>query len=304
LKYFIKESLVLKQKLFTHSSSKGFTVLELLVASMLGSLIVGLAISATMVNRGTYLDDLSRVRLNQNLRSALDVVGMTVREAGENLSATFPAIILNNESENSRLTLRRNLLDEVLKVCASIDAGTSGLQVYFAVSDSISGCGYSDQQHNAQSWQNHLEQEGGTALAYIYNASIFQGEFFIYNAIGDSGTQRYLQRAGGNWANDYNTTSSAIYILEEWEFQIDDGVMQIIEDGNTAVPLNVVDGIESFQVRAIMADGSIADSFGSGQSWPSIRTIEIEVSGLERSPKNTFEASLSGQFFPRNILSH
>jgi len=294
----------LKQKLFTLSSSKGFTVLELLVASMLGSLIVGLAISATMSNRGTLIDDISRVKLNQNLRSALDVVGMTVREAGENLAGNFPAIVINNEGANSRLTLRRNLLDEVLKVCSPLDSGTSNSEVYFAVETSISGCGYSDQLHNAQSWQNHLTQEGGTALAYIYNASTFQGEFFIYNTVADTGTQRYIQRSAGTWANDYNTSSSAVYILEEWEFQVVDDMLQIIEDGNSANPLNVVDGIESFQVRAILDDSSEVDAFGSGQSWPTIRTIEISVAGIEATPKTTFEATLSGQFFPRNILSH
>jgi len=292
------------QKLFTHSSSRGFTVLELLVASMLGSLIVGLAISATMSNRGTLIDDISRVKLNQNLRSALDVVGMTVREAGENLAANFPAIIINNDGTNSRLTLRRNLLDEVLKVCAPIDSGTSNSEVYFAVTSSISGCGYSDQLHNAQSWQNHLEQRGGATLAYIYNASTFQGEFFTYNTVVDTGTQRYIQRSGGSWANDYNTSSSAVYILEEWQFQVVNDMLQIIEDGNSGNPLNVVDGIESFQVKALLEDTSEVVVFGSGQSWPTIRTLEISVSGIETTPKTTFEATLSGQFFPRNILSH
>src|SRR5690606_6020349 len=71
------------------ASDKGFTLVELLVTSFLGLIMLALTLSATTSNRRLYKYDLVRTRINQNMRSALDIMGIDVRQAGENLFSTF-----------------------------------------------------------------------------------------------------------------------------------------------------------------------------------------------------------------------
>ena len=67
----------------------GFTVLEMLVASSIGLLVLTLLLSSTLASKNLFRADVVRTRINQDLRSALDIVGSQVRVAGENFVVSF-----------------------------------------------------------------------------------------------------------------------------------------------------------------------------------------------------------------------
>ena len=55
-------------------------------------LIIGGAIGGTLSLRSLYAIDLSRTRLNQDMRSSIDFVGVYLRQAGERLPSGVLAI--------------------------------------------------------------------------------------------------------------------------------------------------------------------------------------------------------------------
>ena len=158
----------LKLRRYTPSCDRGFTLVELLVANLLGVIVVGMTISVVLQNRDLYQHDITRTRLNQNLRSALDVIGINAREAGENLPAGFPAVEVI-DGPPDELILRRNLIDEVLKLCQPITAGSGPGPAYFSAVGSEPGCSYADQTANYDAWRQERLDRGGVVSAYIYD---------------------------------------------------------------------------------------------------------------------------------------
>lgn len=289
----------------TQHSDSGFTLLELLVAATLGFLVLGLLLSSTIASKNLFQADVIRTRINQDLRGTLDIIGSQIRVAGENLSSSFPAIILENNANGAnsdRLTLRRNLLDEILKVCVEIPAGTN-IDIVFATG-SEPGCSYSDNTHNYQRWSAYRTEQNGSVEAFIFDGSSKNGEFFLYNSEFDASGEYGISRAGGAWEHTYSAQAGAVYILEQWTFELDEQTLQLIVNNDTANPLNVAFGITEFQVVAIAQDGSELDSLDTTDSWTDLRSLRITLTGQDTFRNEPISRTLSTEFFPRNILSH
>jgi len=302
-----------KERIFSGSLNRGFTIIELLVATLVGTIVIGLALSSSLAVRDVYEKDLVRSRINENIRGAMSVLGATVREAGENLPGTFKAVefVPGTGSASDELILRRNLKDEVLKVCQDITAGSSASSVYFALATGPQGCAYSDNAYNFNQWQTYRTAEGGSVQAYIYDHASGEGEFFEYTSETDTGTSFAIVRSGGSWANDYSTDSAAVYILEEWHFSLvddagsDTKILRVVENGEETEAMNVMYGIYDFQVQAVMTDDSKQDNFASDETWVDLKAVEVTTVGLDydRDGSTAFR-TLTSQFFPRNILSN
>lgn len=302
-------SMQLKQ--FLRNSNKGFTLIEIMVANALGMLIVGLTIAAILSNRSLYQHDLVRTRVNQNLRGALDLVGVNIREAGENLPATVPAVeVIDGGADADELILRRNLIDEVLKLCTPLAGGSSTNQVYFSTAANEPGCTYGDQQQNFAAWLAHRTQNGGSVKAYIFDPTTNAGEIFDYVGETDSGLAHNIVRGSGNWQNDYSVGLTAVYLIEQWHFRLVDDVetdlkiLQLIENDDLGNPKGVVFGLESFRVVANMQDDTVLNNLTVTDEWTNIKSIEVALRGQEMAQRKSVTRNLSARFFPRNILSN
>jgi hypothetical protein len=277
--------------------------MEFLVVSFMSALLLGSVLSASMAYKKILGKDIARTRLNQNLRGAIDVLGIDVRIAGENLAPSFPAIELTNGTGSNPdvLTVRRNLLDEVLPVCQAITSGSSSNRVYFSIGGNVAGCAYSGHAANFNAWRAFRTSQGGTTRAFIYNTSTKLGEFFTYSGETDTGTQYYLTRSGGgNWANSYPVGASAVYILEEWQYRLQSGTFQIVQNRQAGTPFNVAFDVTQFQVTISMQDGTNR----TADNWAQIGSIGVTLTGNERYNGEIVSRTLSGNFFPRNILSN
>ncbi len=310
---------ILRLKQFSLSSTKGFTIVELMVASTIGLLIIGLSLGSVLSNREAYQFDLVRTQLNQNLRSSLDLIGMNVREAGESLPENFPVIELTDGAVGGAdtLALRRNLLneEEVGRVCQTLAAGTTTNTIYIATNGATtSGCIYSDTTQIFSKFQTkRLAEDADQMRAYIFDSSSGAGEWFTYTGDNDNSTEYTLTTDGGIWANTYAFDAavgptSFVYLLEEWQFQLLDNattpdILQVVENSDTANPMNVIWGIENFQVRVHLRDGTILDTFGFVNEWVNIKAVEITLSGESTYRERVLDNSLTARFFPRNVLS-
>lgn len=302
------ESLSMQWKLFTLDSNSGYTVVELLVAAGMGLGILAMTSSLIVSNRGLFQLDMARTRLNQNLRGSLDVISMNVREAGENLSAAFPAVeLIDGGGAPDELILRRNLLDEVLNICIDIGAGSSD-DIYFAIPGTVAGCSYADTAQNYTAWENHRDDEGGTVAGYIFDLGSQTGEFFQYVGEADTGTQRIIN-VGGSWSANYTAGSAAAYIIEEWRFSVNDNgidepMLQLVENEDALNPQNVMYAITDFQVDILLDDGTTVTSFAPGDDWSRIRAINVSITGEENNRGTIISKTVTGRYFPRNVLSN
>ena len=291
---------------YFRSSDRGFSIAELLVTSFLGLMVMSLAMSAAIANKTVLGKDKVRTQVAQNLRGALDIIGMEARIGGENLGSGFPAIEITNGASSAPDTLfvRRNLLDEVLPLCVAITAGTNVTDIVFANSPVVAGCVYSSHTHDYTAWQTYRTTHSNTVDAYIFDSVSKKGEFFKYNGETNNGTQYSVTRVAGTWTNSYPAISSTIYILEEWKFQVSSGILQLIQNRDNANANNVAFNITDFQVQALMQDGTTKTAFAPTDAWISIKQIQIDLSGAETFAQKLVTRTVTGKFFPRNVLSN
>lgn len=295
----------MKLKRFTQGSDRGFSLIELLVAVGLGLVISAIALTTFLSNRRLVRFDLERTAVNQNLKNAIDVIGINIRLAGENLSSAFPAIeIIDGGANSDELIIRRNLKDEILKLCTALNSGTNG-DLFFGIPGTVPGCVFSDQATNFASWSAYRQEVGGIALGYIYNPVAQEGEFFWWQNEIDDGANVYLELDTGEaWSNNYPVGQTAAYIIEEWRFALSGNTLTLEIDGDSANPQNVVPNVQSFFVQANMQDGSTETDFDLNDDWTQIETISVSISSSESVVGSEIQRTYQANFFPRNVLSN
>ncbi len=295
------------------STAAGFTLVELLVATLIGLAITGGALTLALSGRSIYQTDQKRTSVNQNLRAGMDLLGTDLRQAGERVPADVPAVEVASGAGGApdTLVLRRNLLDAVLPVCASITGGASAADVVVADRGPSppTGCAPVPDQDadgwpdNMGAWKSYRQANGGRVLAFIYNPVGRYGEFFTYDS-EDSAAGSIHAASSSNWAHSYRVGEQCrVYVLEERSYRLNGGLLQLVIDGDEDNPLNLVCEVTDFQARAVMRDGSILDSLGPADSWTDLLSVEVTLRGEASFAGRTLVRSLSARFFPRNLLS-
>jgi type IV pilus assembly protein PilW len=309
------------QKQSTLSSAKGFTLVELLIALGIGTLLLGLALGLVLSNRRLYTLDQTRTALNQNLRAALDILGADIRQAGERMPVDFSPIEVRG---GNTLILRRNLLEEVLSVCDR--NGINGNQDNIPVADRnppnnasaeyLEACGYKDLNGNGyddriDAWRAYRCNLDGNpscntgasreiARVYIYDPVRQIGEWFDYDAEDRSG---FKIHKGNNdrWQRSYNALAR-LYLLEERRYTLQNGILQLILNDDTRNPLRLVDRVTNFRVAVRTRSGTRYLDYSSApsqESWRNIAAIEVAITVQDRGQRR----ELTAEYLPRNVLS-
>ena len=311
-----------------NNRTHGFTLIELLITLVVGMLVISAAVSVTIASNRMFRVDRARTRMNQDLRAASDLVGADVRTAGANLPAVkdnkvgLQPIIVRNGNE---LEIRRSLLSTSLPVCKKINGG-SGTDVAFvsntgnsnkgknpscdADSRDIDGNGKPDDLEEWVAYRTNTDiNPNQTVAAYIWPASDgSSGELFIYDA--EDSSNQHIHKSSGKWQNDYDPDAEPypqLYVLEMRRYQLtDEGILQLILNDDEENPLNLVNNITDFQVRAVLTNGDILEDFGSEEThlFTRIQSIEIDVQAEEQvSPDQLVARELNNRFFPRNVFN-
>ena len=291
----------------SRSKTGGFTLIELLISMAVGMVIIGSAFALVMANRQLLAADQERTNVNQNLRSALDILGADVRVAGERLgSSGVPAIAVRGGNE---LILRRAVLEQILPVCNQSNWFNKALLVSRNSNwpapannpecnvDAARNKNANPMPDDLEAWEEY--RDDGQVKAYIYSRTRDYGEFFDYVEEEDT-NYGYAIWSSENWNNIYRMTEqSSLYLLEERRYRVtDEGVLEIVVNDDANNPQRIVNGLDTFSITAVLADGSERTDFGvdAGDDWKDLRAIKIELKGEKGR-------TLSSQFFPRNALS-
>ncbi|MCP3979330.1 MAG: hypothetical protein GY716_08380 [bacterium] len=307
----------------SRSSTRGFTLVEMLVSSTL-TLALGAATLALMTSARTLFDlDRERTRVNQSVKSARDFLGLDVRQAGERLPPDFPALeIVRGEDlpggaagDPDRLILRRNLVTTVMRSCRDVSGTERKLYIAELQNPPPPGCvavpdddgdGWPD---NHRIWRDHRVANGimlGRAKyvwAYIYNPVTRDGEFFRYWR--DSKAQAFLKTpTGQSWQFSYPVNQQArIYLLEERRYQLNGDTAQVVINRVDADSVNIASDMVDFQILAHYTTGPPTDLLGASSAWSNLRGIEIALHSLRMYRGRPVEQRLTTILTPRNVLS-
>lgn len=280
----------------------GYTVVEMLVSGTLGILLLALIVGSSVASRNNYRQDLVRSRSNESLRGVIDIVAGDARLAGENLGSGFPAVEVIDSGTSDSLIIRRNLLSEVLPLCSSLTLGSS-TNASFAIPGVVAGCTYSGHTNNYNAWRNYRIAQGGIVDAFIWDSSAKLGEYFKYTGEQNTGTSYSIQRTG-TWSRAYPSTSTSIYMLEEWRFQRVGTSLQLITNQDFAAPADLAFNITGFNMRVDYRDGTNATSLPANGAWTNIKYLTGTFTSSETIGGKSYPRTLNGYFFPRNVLSN
>jgi len=285
------------------------------VALTVGVVIMGVALTVTLTTRDGYVSDQNRTRVNQSLRSALDMLGVEIRQAGERLPGDMPAIEIENGDGGmpDKLTLRRNLLAEVLPLCETLgqDTHSDEVRVAFGDDDPPAGCaelpdddgsGWPD---NIDAWREHRDGVGGTAWGYVYNPVQRAGEYFRFDH--DNTTSNNFLGKGNSelWSRTYDVDQQCrVYMLEQRHYRLDAGILLFDADDGSAPPVNLSSGVTDLQLRAVLVDGTILDEFDHEDDWTQLRAVEVTLTAEAEAGGRLVRRTVTARFFPRNVLSN
>ncbi|RME58898.1 MAG: prepilin-type N-terminal cleavage/methylation domain-containing protein [Candidatus Dadabacteria bacterium] len=280
-------------------ASKGFSIIEMMVALTIFSIMGAIVSSTVVLQANVYLTDIGRVRVQQNLRSISDIIAVNIRQAGEGLDEFFPAVELQ---DGPTLVLRRKLLSEVLFLCQDASAGDVQLYVSDDSSEDVN-CIPANIADSLAAWTNYRTEKGGEVSIYIYDRVNKVGEFLTYSGEDTSAGDDYLDVTA--LSNDYPASSTTIYVLEEYSFSLNNAENTLVLTVNDSTTMDVGYDITDFTVTLLMQDGSELSSLAPGddKTWKDIKTIKYTLTGQSVWKNYTVTQSLTGEYFPRNVMS-
>lgn len=292
------------------AASAGNGIVELLVAITISGVIAAMVASATLTNRDLYQKDIGRTRVNQNLKSALSIIGGEIRQAGERFPASFPAILVSDGggAAPDQLILRRNLVNQVVVGCDTKVAGiTYGATALSRTGATTAVCTAPNQAGNYSAWRNYALSQATQVPIYVFNQTTRNGEFLrLLSTVGSvSGGLQFINYTQKLFSYGYTQEATSYYIMSQWQIRLSNGVLQIIMNEDQSTIQNIIDGISSFQVQAVMQDGTTRDTLVATDNWTLLSAIRITITGSETMPGGAQQVrTVTGEFFPRNILSN
>ncbi|WP_189092534.1 PilW family protein [Deinococcus ruber] len=304
---------------------QAFTLVELLVTIALLTLVLGIVLSTTTSTLGLYRTDQARLTANRDSRSALDILGNDVRQAGERLTADFPALTVSNDaSGNSILTLRRALLDGPLPLCAPIpnsgsiyvNANNPAAAVFSgtAISNLPDACTTALQNLNA--WNTAIA--GGNVTAYVYDVKSGMGDFVTLTGTTTVAatkaqtlgtvtlpTRSYDPRKlnSGDAGRDIR-----VYLIEERKYYVESGLLKLIVNNGTAVA--ATPNVQSFQVVPYLSSSPVSVAAlpfpvlpSTSTNWKSLAYLDVTLSVRASSGTRSIQRSTTERYTPRNSSS-
>lgn len=230
------------------SFSKGITLTELLVAMLVAGIILQLAFLGFSWNRQLYLNDVARNDASQTFKTAFDLVGSDIKQAGAGLDSSFPAVLISPyptnpgtpnlnsptfPTFNSEITLRRLILTSQPRTCknnattppTTILGSPTEIFVLNSAFPSDAGCANDAAGVAAvTALKNYRLQNGGSVRIFIYSNATKSGEFLNYtgenfypNSTSTTSTSLVVN---GTLTGTYNIDSAKIMLIEERKYRL------------------------------------------------------------------------------------
>ena len=295
------------------SVERGFTVIELLVASTITLTALATAGTFFALARKTISDQVLRIETVQGLRAAMDSMSRDLRLGGACLPTTGDFISLDATHGPPDSIFTRTGLVRPNETCIR----TTLLADAAASASTLS-----------------VQTASGFAVgmrAYIIHANGTFGEVFTITAVNTGSTPNTISKSGsfacnGTCGTPAYPTNSGLYALDERRYAIDTSnsalpVLTLTANGASAMPF--VAGIENMQVQyqlerncdntaiavpgapEVPATGCDVVSLPASTEYALVNTIYVTLTARSRTPTSNgqyFRASRTIAAKPRNLL--
>lgn len=297
------------------SAERGFSLVELLVASFIMVSALATAASFFVITRNNISDQILRIETEQGLRAAMDSMVRDLRLGGACLPTTGDFITLDAvNSTNDQIFTRTGLVrpnETCIRTTVTADypvtANTSTVPVQSASGFTVG------------------------MRAYMILANGTAGEVFTITAVNSTSAPNTVSRSGswtcgGACGNPAYPANSGVYALDERSYAIDTSnsslpVLTMAANGGAATPF--VFGIESLQVKyqldrncdttpktitglpEIPATGCDVVDLPATSEFSLVNTIYVTVTARSRtvaSNKQYIRLSRTVAAKPRNLL--
>lgn len=303
----------------------GFSLIEVLVALVVMGVIAALLAPLIFTARGMVENDQLRTATNQGVRAGSDLMGSDIRMAGERFPrggslSLSPIQIVPGGANPDEITLRRNLWEGTLPVCMDpLNNGHQFINVVRLAADAFwtgpyggthAECG---QTLDSNGWPMNLAAvkaladtttTNGVLRGYILDPATGVGEFIDFDIPADADDTGLIRLVGMNVVNTYQIDNRPlIYILDERHYRVQNGILELLLNGNTASPLAVAADISDFEALYVLNTGVVSATFPAGTTWRDIESVSITLTGMAGIGPDTVQRSFTNRYFPRNVLS-
>lgn len=273
----------------SNKSRSGYTLLEILVALSLGSLVAALATSGYVLANRAWQGQRERIQTEQSLRTAVDVLSREVRLAG---AGDLPnPLDGTNSGLADTIMIRTNLRRATGTPMGGVAAGATSLNLD-NVANFVAGM-----------------------TVQIFDVAAATSEVLLVASVDQAASRLDLDPSTPTALNYPDPSSVRVDGYEAQTFSI---------DGTGAVPMlnvapalgvaqPVVAGIERLNIRYVLSRNcvpgpcDVVDLPASGAEWAIVRMIEIDIGARSGRPVPGQVAGLYRigqvvQIKPRNFL--
>ncbi len=239
--------------------SSGFTLVELLIACIIGAIAVAAGFELFIGQNKSHIIQTSLSDMQQNGRAAIDELVDKIRQAGYRLEQGIPAL---SGSDTDPDTIRLCFLAEPQCTARLSDAMPQP-------SAELKCSGYDISCFQMDTW------------AYIYDPNTKTGEFFFITEVQASAM--HIQHNLAQLSKCY-PANSQIFNLDFYKYYVDNSDTlhpRMMMEKNGENPVIYSDNIEDMQFHYVMANGDVYDTVGVDRY---VREVEIALTA--RTEKN------------------
>ena len=303
---------------------KGFTLLELILATGFTALFIGLVLESGEKTNFLIKTQNEKSQLRQNLRGAIEAMSINIRQTGQVVSSNFQAVELVNgdDGEPDSLTIRYNKFQRPIGVCTKINRAYPTPRVHIFRQNAITDYDgttepapnftcknySSDMNLRLVITDERTANNNQPIPMYIFDTLNNVGEFFMmtnYNTLNSnpfSGARRTYFETTKAWENNYPQDYSTIYYLAAYKYElIEENPAETDPDKKTFIlkstdlatntEQKIAFGITDFQATIDYTDdaGDIVteEEIPTGLSWTKIQSVNVKLKGVafERGKK-------------------
>lgn len=307
-------------------NAQGFSLVEMIVSTVMGMIIVGVAFGGFIIMRQTFLLDKGSADVNQRLKTILATIGPDMQQLGQGLTGTsLPLVKLEVNTtpvKSSVITTTKVIIAKALSPKNPLAKNTSSTTI--EVNEDVL---------TLEEWKNARINNGGKITATIIN-SAGQQQFFDYT--GEDFTTdpnvRTINISSTTWNDDYNASSS-IYLMEKRRYEVKDNTLTLTVNDNTADSLKLVEDVEKLDIVATIESRDSDTTFLSeckgipdtgtpitptncgttptpiNYKFQNIRSIDVKATvkqkqyGYQKKKLREEDLTMSQKFFPRNTIN-
>ncbi|MBK7090485.1 MAG: prepilin-type N-terminal cleavage/methylation domain-containing protein [bacterium] len=239
--------------------SGGFTIVEVLIASIIASIAIAAGMQLFISQNQSHLIQAGVTDMQQNGRATVDELVGKLRQTGYKLQPGITSLFAWNSNPD---TIAIVFMAEPL-CTASLSENMSQATSEIRCEDADISC------LTADSW------------AYIYDAVKDSGEFFFVTAF-DAGTGIIHHNLAA--LTKAYSQGAQVFVLDFYKYYVDDSdtlhsyLMMVKNGGN---PVIYADNINDLQFRYVLANGAVVDSVVVDRY-----VREVQVSVVARSDRN------------------